>query len=69
MSDFDWLDKCLEKCIKENKCVICSDHASIYLCNCGAMVCSILCANVDKLGPTMHKTRCKKYIFKSESSH
>ena len=65
MSDFEWLEKCLAKCIKTNSCVICSEHASTYVCACGAMICSVTCANIEEVGPTMHKMMCKHKSTKS----
>ena len=68
MSDFEWLEKCLAMCIQTKSCVICSEHASTYICDCGAMVCSITCANIDKIGPTMHKMMCKHNTNKTTKS-
>jgi len=69
MSDFEWLEKCLAKCIQTKSCVICSERACTYVCTCGAMICSVTCANVEKIGPTtMHKMMCKHNTNKSTKS-
>ena len=60
MSNVEWLEQCLKECVNKQNCVICYERVCMYVCRCGAMVCSVTCKNIDKIGPsTIHKILCK----------
>ena len=60
MYDFE---KCLKKCVNKKNCVICSDRGRMYVCKCGAMICTLTYSSAEKIGPmTMHKMLCKRII-------